>query len=323
MEEKMKKLLSIGLAVWLVVGLLSVGYAQPNIPKENIPTDISNDVRQQDDTQKLLIYLQKERVSQKQLAEMQEIINKCQVIFLFYKKDTPIKNESDRRNQQALVEIPQQKGVYVTPISGHRDEKIYLELSATFSVFYMKMEPNHWQELMKLPIDYDYGLDSVHIVYIPSIKIKMTTFQKCQTIMSEITRKLEFLKSRYRQLQEFDKTVLSPGRWNNAEWPRYASIFYRFGFGEKIPMTKGDYKKTTKNWCEIQVYCAYCTGNPRAAMIPCRIYPRQGVTINWFVLAANNQEIFKKEVSQIIVELLTALDEYEKELGPIFLGQNG
>ena len=165
---------------------------------------------------------------------------------------------------------------------------------------------------MKLPINAGYIPKSARIVYIPTMETKKITFDKCNVISTQIADKLEHLQPHFKQLMEFDKDKLTIGKCDNKEWPHYPEISYRFGFGAEIPNTKGEYEKTTENWCQIQLWFVPVTGRPQARILPGRTYPRQGILASWLIESAD--ENFNKKISQIIIRELETLNEYENKL---------
>lgn len=261
----------------------------------------------------LMAYLQCENPDRQQMQEAQDVVDKAQVILLHYEKDTPIKSESDRKNQHILACTLQEKGAFVTPISHHSQDGIYPQLSVTLSRFSdTQMEAKNWLEYMTLPVSASYTLKSVRIVYTPTMDMKKSTFEKCGAISVQIAYELERLKAQFKQLQNFDKNKLSAGKWGSEEWPRYPGISYRFGFGPKIPNTKGLYEKTTEDWCKIRVWFEPEKGYPQALIYPKKTYSKQGITACWLVRSADDS--FNKKISQLIVRELSPLDEYKKEL---------
>ncbi|MBN2589161.1 MAG: hypothetical protein JXA96_04825 [Sedimentisphaerales bacterium] len=246
---------------------------------------------------------------------VQELINKGQVFFLEYKRDVQIKDESDRKNQQVLVESLNRKGVFTVGISDHRSNEIYPGISATFSKLsnYNNPEPRNWLEQMKEPIEAGYELKSVRIIYQPSMEIKTHSYEKSREIIAKITNELQKISSEYEQFSDFNNAIISVGALNDdTRFPTFPSLFYRYGYGQEVPNTKGSYEKTTENWCTIRIGYSPVNGFPKAQDLAGKTFSRQGIEAYWEI-ESENQELNTK-VSDIVIKCFASLDEFEREL---------
>jgi len=267
------------------------------------------------DVQLLMTFLSQEKPSEEQKKQAQELIDRGQVFFLNYERDEPLKDDSDRKEQDALRDNLNKKGGFVFSISHHDGGKIYPGLHSTFSrlLTYNNPEPKNWLEKMRLPIKAGYELKSVRIVYIPSMEIKKQNYEKCHKVLNNLIKELENIRPDYKQFIEYDKAKLSAGKWDDGDWPLYYPNFtYRYGYGEEIPNSKGFYKKTTENWCYISIGFGPARGDPKAQPHGGRTYARQGVEAYWFVESEDKE--LNKRITVIINKGLFVLDEYEKEL---------
>lgn len=264
------------------------------------------------DTQKIIDYLKQKDSGEKQVNEIKEIIGRSQALFLSYKKDTPA-DYTERHLQLMLQSVIEKTGAFATPISFHNEGKIYPQFEVAISSGGESKE-KRWLSCMRLPVDSGYEIKSVRIVYIPSEEMKTTTAEKSKIIFADIENKLEKLKPKYKQLQEFNKDKVRIEKSVDKEWPGYPIISYRFDFGREIPGTKGGYEHATADWSEIKVWIEPVSARPHCLIHPMKGYPRQGIAVCWIVSSAKYDSDFNKEVSQTIANTLTPLDEYEKEL---------
>ena len=270
---------------------------------------------QNNDQWLLMSYLSQEKSISASKLVIQELINQAQVLFLEYEKDEPIKGESDKKNQQALVESLNSRGVIVFGISHHKDGETYPGISATFSKLstYNYPNPGGWLEQMEEPINAGYKLKSVRIVYKPSDEIKTQSLELSKKVMTQIFSELKNIRSDYKQFLEYEKMIMTLGNWDDSSnFPAYPTLFYRYGYGKEIPNTKGAYEKTTENWCDIQIEFVQVIGFPQAQDRAGKTFPRQGITASWIVESDNIE--FNEKVSDIIIKSLGVLDRYEDEL---------
>jgi hypothetical protein len=270
-------------------------------------------MKEPNDIDVLMKYLQQEQSSQEKKQKAQDIINRGQLFDLHYERDEPLANDSESNAREALKNILSQKGVFVTSTNSNRNGKRYPGISAIFSRISIsnKTDPNNWLEQMMLPINEDYQLKSVRIVYIPTQAIKKLTFEISKKVMSKIISDINDLIPEFKQLAEFNKAKISSGNWSDNNQPSYPNLNYRYGYGTKFIQGTKDFEKTTENWCSIIIGFMTVSDNPMQQGAKKR-FSRQGIEVYWNVQSGNKEFLIK--IYDIIERNFSPLNEYEKQL---------
>jgi len=268
-----------------------------------------------DDGQLLMVYLHQQNPHEHLKQKLKDIVDKSQVIFLHYKKNTPIKTYSDSKAQYEIADTLRKKIPFSGPIAinHHIHGDIYPGLYVTFGGFSkIQTDSPAWLEIMKLPINAGYKLEAAMIVYAPAMDTKNITLDKCGRVVDKIINELHRLMLQFKKIGWKEQTKELAGKWAGEGWPDYPKISYEFKFGREIPDARGGLERTIEHWCEIKVWFKPETGAMDYLVCRERTYRRQGITACWRVRSTDAD--FKEQVLQIIDNALEPLDKCENEL---------
>jgi hypothetical protein len=303
-NKKGKYIMLIRQFRWLLflIGLLSsFSYSQVSFRGDKpIQKDISF----------LTTYIQDTNPSQQQIQQAIKIIKQAQYFQIYFEGDYLNQDTVWRKqvnNDWVNVEQIGKSGVSIII-------RPFNEKSPSFTSNSPSTEKI--LEYIRQPVSAGYQPRSGYIAYIPSLEVKTTTFDKCKPIIKKIAYDLYELKTSYKQLQNYDTTNAYLGSWEAPykSYPRYPGISYRYGIGKEIPNTKGVTEKTTENWCEIALWVKPADGQLDPRVYPRITYPRQGITVCWYVYAEIENKKFIMDANKIIRTDLQPLNDYENEL---------
>jgi hypothetical protein len=277
--------------------------------------------REGEDCRNLKTYLEQEKPGEAIQQQVERIIEKSQVIYLQYRRDTLLYTDSLLTVTITRPDSIRPKGnIYINffNLGSSRKFRFGQRISMAFGKGYLRTaaqpEPENWLGMMRFPIEMNYNPTFVRIIYLPSESVLKAMFKKYKSVVSQVVDVLDSLKPQYAQLQDFNSDHYSMGEWNGAEWPHFPNIFYRDGLRE-IPNSKGQYEKVSNNWCEIGMWFQVITGSPYVggpADQHAKIYPRQGICAKWRVVSANDD--LNKKVLQTINDGIRILNDFEKQL---------
>lgn len=277
--------------------------------------------REGEDCRNLKTYLQQKKPGEALQQQVERIIEKSQVIYLKYKRDTLIDIDSLLTVTITRPDSSRPKGIiYIgfTTLESSRKFHFGQHINMAFDKGYLRTaaqpEPENWLGMMRFPIEMNYNPTFVRIIYSPSEYTLKTMFKKYKSVVSQVVDVLDSLKPQYAQLQNFNSNHRNMGKWSETERIHFPYVFYRYGLCE-IPNSKGQYKKVSKDWCEIRMWFQVITGSPcqgGPADQHGKIYPRQGIYVEWRVVSASDD--LNKKVLQTINDGIRILNDFEREL---------
>ncbi len=269
----------------------------------------------EEDGRLLMDYLNQTKPDEQLKHKAEDIVGKCQVIFLRYKNNVAIKTYFDT---ESMYELPG-KLIATVPFSEPMSfcynigQALYPGIFITFRRSeQMPKEPAAWLANMKIPVNSGYKIDTVKCVYASTKDTRNKTLEKCNNVIDKMATQIESSVLKYKNLKWKDKikTIGSiPDNKKQLEPPR---ILYEFRFIRVIPEEQGSEQREIEHHCKVELWFKNETGGMYYRACSRKTYRMQGLTVCWRISSTDAE--FEREISRIIAKSLEPLDEYEETL---------